>query len=72
LWERALEMRQSKCWSFLMAKWSLKGMINREEYERVCEENIRLRKLLLEKQYDKERKSAYAEHLEITLKHREE
>lgn len=54
-----------------MVKWSLKGMINREEYERVCEENIRLRKLLLEKQYDKERKSAYAEHLEITLKQRE-
>lgn len=55
-----------------MAKWSLRGMINRKEYQRVCEENIRLRKLLLEKQYDKERKSAYAEHLEITLKHREE
>ena len=55
-----------------MTKWRLNKLINREEYERVCEENIRLRKLLLEKQYDKERKSAYAEHLEITLKHREE
>ena len=55
-----------------MAKWSLKDMINREEYERVCDENRELKKLLMEKHYDGQRKAAFADYLERTLKPRDE
>ena len=54
-----------------MTKWRLDKLINREEYERVCEENRELKKLLLEKHYDDRRKSNFADYLERNLKQRE-